>query len=108
VPSNYPESVPPIPFSPNLDEDIKEIVSKFANSLKRTFEIFLKDNAQLPVWEPPLNLAEKTRRHITRLKIPIISRSSQLPLLLLHNLGQRSHDPKLAERVDRLFRQGTK
>ena len=72
--------------------------------LRSRFEIFLKDSVQRPLWQPPLDLADGTRRHITDLKIPIISSVSQLPLLLLHNLGQPSHDAQPAKRVDEHFR----
>ena len=81
-----------------------EDVSKFAIHLRSTFEIFLRDNVQLPLWRPPLDLDDKIRKHLTGLKIPIISSSSPVPLLVLHNLGQPSHDAQLATRVDGLFR----
>jgi len=106
TPHPNPKHVQSIPFIPKRDHAIKKVVSEFANKLRRTFDIFLRDNVQLPLWQPPLDLADETRRHITDLKIPIISPSSQSSLLLLHNLGQPSHDAQLARRVDGLFKQG--
>ena len=87
---------------------IMEGVSKFTINLQSTFERFLKENVQLPLWQPPSHLADDTRRHLTGLKIPIISPSSPIPLLLLHNLGQPSHDAHLAKRVEGLFGQESK
>ena len=99
-----------IPYTPLLNQegnrDITERVTVFATDLESIFERYLKENVQLPLWQPPshLDLSDKIRSHITDLKIPIINSSSQNPLLLLHNLGRRSHDARLAERVDGLFR----
>lgn len=100
----------PNPYSPKSDENIKGDVSKFENDLRATFERYLRDNTQLPHWQPPsdLNLDDSIRNHIDALKIPIISPRSQFPLLLLHNLGRPSHDAQLAERVDGLFNPGSK
>ena len=70
-----------------------------------TFEIFLRDNIQLPLWQPSLDLADETRRHITGLKLPVISSLSSFPF---HNLGQPSHDALLANRVDTPFSPGPK
>ena len=110
TPPNHPQSSPRIPFTPpqKADEGIEGRVSQFAIKLKRTFKEFLRNNVQLPLWQPPLDLADGTRSHITELKIPITSSSSKVPSLLLHNLGQPSHDPQLAERVDRLFQLDSK
>ena len=65
---------------------------------------------QLPLWQPPSHLAipAPIRDHITHLKIPINPSSPQRQSLLLHNLGQLSHDPRLVERVDNLFRLNSK
>jgi hypothetical protein len=79
-------------FLTTRDNIIEKDVKEFQINLRSKFEPFLKENVQLPLWQPPLHLAGETRRHITGLKIPIISSSSQFPLLLLHNLGQPSHD----------------
>jgi hypothetical protein len=92
-----------IPYTPTRDEIIEKRVSKFASNLKTTFTNFLKNDVQLPLYDPPSELDDKTRRHITGLKIPIITRSSRVLLLLLHNLGQSSHDANLADRVNGLF-----
>jgi len=75
----------------------------FQAKLQTYFVIFLKNNVQLPLWQPPSGLDAATRSHLTDLKIPTMSSSSPVPLLLLHNLGQRSHDTQLAARVDGLF-----
>jgi len=83
------------------DDDIAGRVELFQDNLQRYFVMFFKDNIQLPLWQPASGLDAATRRHITGLKIPTIS--SQVPLLLLHNLGRPSHDAQLAERVDGLF-----
>ena len=102
TPPNHPKHAPPIPFTPT--EDVDKKVQIFATGLRTIFEKFLKDDVQLPLWQPPLGLDDRIRRHITDLKIPIISHLSQFPLLLLHNLGKQSHDAQLANRVERLFR----
>jgi hypothetical protein len=94
-----------ITFTPTKDEVIQQCVDRFTILLKSTFHIFLKDNTQLPIWQPPSNLLvdDEFRDLLTRLKIPIIHPESQFPFMLLHKLGQKSHDPQLAGRVDRLF-----
>jgi len=102
TPPNHPVHAPPIRFT--QDDQIHELVRGFAINLRSKFERFLKENVQLPLYQPPLDLADETRRHITGLKIPIISPFSRFPLLLLHNLGQPSHDAQLAKRVERHFR----
>lgn len=92
-----------IPFSPKVDEDINYEVNKYAEELQRTFGIFLKSNDQPPPWKLPSDLDEGTQSHINNLRIPTISPGSKFPLLLLHELGQSSHDPQLAKHVDGLF-----
>jgi hypothetical protein len=82
---------------------MSELIAKFSINLRGTFETFFKNDVQLPLWEPPSG-PDAIRSHIAGLKIPIISQASQFPSLLLHNLGQPSHDPELAGRVDMLFR----
>jgi hypothetical protein len=102
----HPESVPPIPYSPKPDEIIEKNVKIFTANLQRAFQKFLKENRQLPLWQPRSNLDQKTWNHITGLEIPMIASSSRLPSLLLHNLGRPSHDTQLAERVNKLFYPG--
>ena len=96
-----------IPFTPSPDEDVEGEVKEFITNLRETFEDFLENNVQLPLWQLPSNLAkhlnQEIRSHINGLKIPKIKSSSQIPLLLLHNLGQPSHDEELVDRVNRLF-----
>ena len=101
MPPNHPALL--IPFTLTQDKVIHDHVKQFIINLQSQIIIFLKDNVQLPLWQSPLNLDAATRRHLTGLKIPTISSSSQVPLLLLHNLGQPSHNTQLAERVDGLF-----
>ena len=98
------------PFSPKFksEKDIKDAVNRFANTLRTTFDTFLKGNVQLPLWQPSSELDDHIRRHIADLKIPITTPSSESPTLLLHNLGKPSHDPQLADRVKSLFRPESK
>ena len=89
-------------YRPRADQ-----IRSSAEKLRSTFEAYLTKNTQLPLWPLPphlANLDDGTRRHIADLKMPVTSLQSQLPSLLLHNLGQPSHDPQLAERVDGLFK----
>jgi hypothetical protein len=81
-------------------------IAKFEIDLRRTFETFLRDDVQLPPWQP-LRGSDIILSHIKGLKIPAVSLDSQSPSLLLHNLGQPSHDPQLAQRVASLFRPGS-
>jgi len=101
LPPNHPGHASPIPFS--RTRDFEERVRQYTINLRSTFEMFLNENVQLPLWQPPLDLADGVRKHITDLKIPTLS-YPEIPSLLLHNLGQPSHDPQLARRVDGLFR----
>ena len=104
APLNHYESNLPIPLTPASDSDTRAAVILFMKRLQPVFNKFLEANTQLPLWRPDPNLAdEKTRRHITSLKIPITSITSKSPSLLLHNLGKLSHDTQLAERLDNLF-----
>jgi Crinkler effector protein N-terminal domain len=86
-------------YIPTRDNKLKKRITEFAINLRSTFKIFLTNNVQPPLWEP-LWGSEEVRSHITGLKIPLMSQS---PSLLLHNLGQLSHDAQLVERIDKLF-----
>ena len=103
-----PNKPPVIPFIPRRDKDVRREVEPFIKDLRKRFKTFLEDNVQLPLWQLPSELAKhltrETRSHITGLKIPTISSSSQIPSLLLHNLGKPSHDAKLVDRINELFR----
>jgi hypothetical protein len=103
TPPNHLEYSSRIPFTPTRDAEIKEDVTKFEIDLRITFDIFFKNDVQLPLWQPQ---SGPHAGHIAGLKIPLVSPVSQSPSLLLHNLGQPSHDPQLSDRVDKLFRQG--
>jgi hypothetical protein len=105
MPPDHPESLPPIPYSPDLATvtETEKNITQFESNLRSIFETFFLNDVQLPLWEPPSG-PDAIRSHIAGLKIPIISQGSQFPSLLLHNLGQPSHDAQLAERVDELFR----
>src|SRR5260370_6844087 len=97
------------PYSPNLGENItadaiESSINKFTIDLRSTFERFLQSDRQLPLWHPSSGLAdEKARRHLIGLQIPFIKPFSEFPFLLLHKLGQSSHHPQLAERIESLF-----
>jgi hypothetical protein len=106
TPPNQPVSLPQIPFTPTRGERIAKLVAVFETNLRTTLNTFLRNDVQLPLWQPLLG-SDAIRSHIAGLKIPVISPLSQSPLLLLHNLGRPSHDAQLAERVERLFRPGS-
>ena len=106
TPPNHPGPSLQIPFTPPKDhekaafeERLATSIEGFESEVRRAIETFLKDDVQLPSWEPPSGRPE-IWSHITGLKLPVIS---QFPSLLFHNLGQRSHDPRLARRVNKLF-----
>src|SRR5258707_4356545 len=106
-----PNQTPPnqSPYSPKAEDiRIKEGLNEFTIELRSRFDGFLKKKAQLPLWTPSSNITGQIRRHITGLEMPIITPSSKFPSLLLHKLGQQSHDPQLTKRVDKLFRLGSK
>jgi len=57
---NHPEHASPIPFTPTKDvERIREQVRIFSTRLRTTFEKFLKDDVQLPLWQPPSTGADQ-------------------------------------------------
>jgi Crinkler effector protein N-terminal domain len=92
---------------PLLDDNQAQVlVSKYELDLRQKMMEFLHGTPapQLPLWEP-LSGSDDIQRHITGLKLPTLH-DSRHPSLLLHNLGQPSHDPKLVERVNRLFNPG--
>jgi hypothetical protein len=97
--------LPQLPVTPEEASggEIQKLIAGFMINLESTFKTFFNNDVQLPLWKPPLG-QDGDWSHITGLKIPVISRSSQIPSLLLHNLGQPSHDAQLVERVDTLFR----
>ena len=72
TPPNHPKHAPPIPFTPT--EDVDKKVQIFATGLRTIFEKFLKDDVQLPLWQPPLGLDDEIRRRIADLKIANIHR----------------------------------
>ena len=98
-----------IPLTPVPDNLIERDLLTITTDLREMFKTFLENNVQLPLWQLPSelakDLAEETRSHITGLKIPTISSSSEseVPSLLLHNLGKPSHDAKLVDRISKLF-----
>jgi hypothetical protein len=100
TPEKPTRSLPPIPTTPERDDEVKQLVARFEIGWRNTFETFFHDDVQLPLWEPQEG-PDSSQSHISGLKIPDIS---GLPSLLLHNLGQPSHNPKLAERIAHLFK----
>ena len=80
---------------------INDRIARFLPSLQTAINTFLEGNIQLPPWEP-VACSDAVRSHLVGLKIPKVSTSSSTPSLLLHNLGQKPHDPRL----ERLFAPG--
>lgn len=101
--TNDPATLPEIEHSPQLGrERIKEIVSAYEPDLQRAIAQYLKDDIKLPRFQPQAGSA-MVRDHIASLKIPTIPSSPQIPSLLLHNLGQLSHDRGLVNRIKKVF-----
>ncbi|KAG8813639.1 hypothetical protein FRC17_001475, partial [Serendipita sp. 399] len=94
------------PLSRKRDEEAKSLIKNSILRLQVIISAYLRDDVRLPIWNVQRG-PDEMRRHIDNLKIPVVDPSSPSPSLLLHNLGQPSHDPLLAERVDRLFRPGS-
>jgi hypothetical protein len=84
--------------------ELKKAIADFETNLLSIFQMLLTNDVQLPLWGP-LHGTEEFRRHITDLKIPLVSAT---PSLLLHNLGQQSHDTQLVGRIRNLFDPGSK
>jgi hypothetical protein len=81
-------------------DKMNKLMANEENKLKEKFQQFFENDRQLPLWTPDSG-PDEIQSHITSLKIPCTS--AEHPSLLLHNLGQPSHDPKLATRVGDLF-----
>jgi hypothetical protein len=96
---NQPGSLPKIPELVQ-SEEIETYMADFESKLNQKFQQIFEKDVQLPLWRPNSG-SDTIQSHITDLKIPYTS--SKHPSLLLHNLGQPSHDPQLATRVSDLF-----
>ncbi|PVF95648.1 hypothetical protein CPB86DRAFT_710796 [Serendipita vermifera] len=78
-------------------------MEKETRDIESAIESYLQDDVQLPHWEPQRGTPEM-RSHIESLKLPASSSSSSsFPSLLLHNLGELSHDRLLPERIKGIF-----
>ncbi|KAG8836664.1 hypothetical protein FRC18_010929 [Serendipita sp. 400] len=89
------------PASPRPDEEIKSLIETSIDDLRKVINEYLTNDAQLPLWQAQQG-SDHMRRHIANLKIPTTT-TPPSPSLLLHNLGQPSHDPLLVRRVEKLF-----
>jgi hypothetical protein len=104
---NFHETLPDRPYSPPTDPNkYQRILDDFSTLLQKLFDKYLNDDVQLPIWKPQ-DASENIQRHIASLSIPTLQASSRIPSLLLHNLGQPSHDRQLADRVEEIFRFGS-
>jgi len=103
TPPNDPAGKPtPKKKSPKTKAEIEELIEIPAKFLQADIKKYLKDNPQLPTW-PKEKGSGDIGEWIDRLRLPAIRSSSPYPFLLLHNLGEESHDPLLAGRVSKLF-----
>jgi hypothetical protein len=82
-------------------DDIQDLISSCTKGIKASFRQYLEQNTRLPIWEPPAELPEDTRKYLRNLRIPTLSHSSHYPSLLVHNLGK--DDPVFLQRVNSLF-----
>jgi hypothetical protein len=101
TPPNHPGSLPLLDVSPETPLESQ------LEGLDHLISDYLSNDTQLPLWQPRIS-SEHIRSHITDLKIPAISKASAFPSLLLHNLGETSHDPDLIGRVENLFSGGSR
>jgi hypothetical protein len=99
-PTKFMSLVPP---SPKGDEEIKATIKGCIPHLQTIINAYLRNDVRLPLWQAQHG-SDEMRSHIANLKMPAATSPSPFPSLLLHNLGQLSHDPLLPDRVDRLFR----
>jgi hypothetical protein len=102
-PTNPPTQLPPSPIAD--DGVVNDRITRYLPIVEMAINTFLQGDIQLPLWEP-ITCPDAVRSHLVGLKIPKISTLSSTPSLLLNNLGQNSHDPQLAKRVERLFAPG--
>ncbi|KAG8817217.1 hypothetical protein FRC17_011324 [Serendipita sp. 399] len=90
------------PQSSRADEEIKALIDSSVPFLQTVFSAYLSNDIQLPLWQVQQG-SDEMRRHIANLNLPALTFTASFPSLLLHNLGQPSHDPLLANRVNRIF-----
>jgi hypothetical protein len=96
-------STAPVTRSPEAtDEVIEGKITGFQPTLETAINTFFEDNTELPLWEPEV-CSDAMRSHVAGLKIPKMSPLSQIPSLLLHDLGQLPRNSHLAQRVEKLF-----
>lgn len=102
-----PPSMPPMPTSPESEGDIVSRIKDFGDKLRVGLMKYLGDDVKLPCWEPTEG-SDEFRAHVAALNIPALSPLAPNPSLLLHDLGERSRDERLAERVRQLFNIGSR
>lgn len=92
-----------IPDSPERRETRTFVhdITDYEPSLRMEISHYLDNDVSLPCFEPYSGSIE-AREHIRNLKIPVIL--PEFPSLLLHKLGEPSHDAQLSDRVARLFK----
>jgi hypothetical protein len=84
------------------DEKIRRLVDESIPRIEAKLARYLDSDAQLPSFEPEDGKAEM-REYISSLRIPKLSLSPGSLSLLLHDLGNESHDPYLEKRIKELF-----
>jgi hypothetical protein len=67
---------------------VQALIDKFMTELRPVLKEFLR-KPRLPIWKPPENVDEDTRRFYDNLAIPAIHENR--PSLLLHNLFNPSN-----------------
>jgi hypothetical protein len=90
------------------DGDVEIVLATVVEpELKAALSMYIEKDTRLPIWQPQSG-SDEIRSHISGLQIPKLSDSSPFPSLLMHGLGQPSHDTQPLERVNKLFRAGSR
>jgi hypothetical protein len=92
---------PQAPLGPTSENEHLTNVISLLESFKPSIRDYLTKRPTLGFWKPT-NVPQPVQDHIVSLKIPSLS-GKPYPNLLLHNLGQPSHDKQLLNRVSELF-----
>ncbi|PVF95101.1 hypothetical protein CPB86DRAFT_866024 [Serendipita vermifera] len=92
-----------MPSAPIWESEMQRVVLESIPKIQGHIQRYLKEDIQLPIWEPECGPAE-VKEHISSLRIPKLLTESHFPSPLLHGLSEKSYDSGPC--IDELFDSG--
>jgi Crinkler effector protein N-terminal domain len=107
-PSDEPTPLNPSETSPHgspSQDDAKttKTLKPKQESLRLAIKEYLIQDIKLPLFQLRVG-SDEVKNHISSLEIPVLPSSPHIPSLLLHKLGDWSHELGLADRVEKIFK----